>query len=64
MECMVDEMRNVSPIKQFFYLLERMIIHVYRTPVAGLAVIFMAMFVGLMQAGLYSKVGRDEYTED
>ena len=48
MECMVDEMRNVSPIKQFFYLLERMIIHVYRTPVAGLAVIFMAMFVGLM----------------
>ena len=34
--------------------------HVYRTPVAGLAVIFMAMFVGLMQAGLYSKVGREK----
>ena len=60
----VDETRNVSSIVHFFLLLQRMMTHVYRTPVAGLAVIFMAMFVGLMQAGLYSKVGRDEYTED
>ena len=57
-------MRNVSFISHFYLLLHRMMTHVYRTPVAGLAVIFMAMFVGLMQAGLYSKVGHDEYTAD
>ena len=41
-----------------------MMTQVYRIPVAGLALIVMALFVGLMQASLFSKVGSQEYTDD
>ena len=41
-----------------------MLTQVYRIPVAGLALIIMAVFVGLMQASLFSKVGGQEYTDD
>ena len=51
------EIRNVSSCKQFLLLLQRMFIQVYRIPVAGLALIIMAVFVGVMQASLFSKVG-------
>ena len=55
------EVRNVSSCKQFLLLLQRMFIQVYRIPVAGLALIIMAVFVGVMQASLFSKVGSQNY---
>ena len=41
-----------------------MMTQVYRIPVAGLALLIMAVFVGVMQASLFSEVGSQSYSYD
>ena len=41
-----------------------MMTQVYRIPIAGLALLILAIFVGVMQASLFSEVGAQNYSYD